>query len=382
LNEKGQLALLKQFEAFYPDQPFTPDPAPGRRYSFENPNYSYNDGIVLYCMMRHSRPRRIVEIGSGYSSCAMLDVNERFFDNSIACTFIDPYPQLLRDLINESDHDRIRIFGQRVQDVDIDVFRELQASDILFIDSSHVTKTGSDVNYIIFKILPLLNEGVLIHFHDIFYPFEYPVDWVYEGRSWNEAYLLRAFMQYNEAFEIQFFNSFLIEKYRETFESAMPLCLKRAGANLWLKKIRHDPELERVEARKQRNPRPVPRTLDVTRPEHAWCLKKGWYEPESEHCWTTNSATFEIGGPTSPRQYLAIRAMSPLAGARLAATADGISLGYVALDHAGDISPEFALPDELIGRKSITIDITLDHTHTAPGDPRALGLAVTRIEVR
>src|SRR5207237_8125791 len=139
------------------------------------------------------------------------DVNELFFDNAIQCTFIDPYPQLLRTLMKESDFARTRIIGQRVQDVDVGIFRELEASDILFIDSSHVAKTGSDVNYILFKILPLLNEGVLIHFHDIFYPFEYPVDWVYEGRSWNEAYLLRAFMQYNEAFEIQFFNSFLIE---------------------------------------------------------------------------------------------------------------------------------------------------------------------------
>src|SRR5207244_12672121 len=139
--------------AFYGVQPFSVEPIPGRRYRFENPNYSYNDAIVLYGMMRHAQPHRIVEIGSGYSSCAMLDVNELFFDNSIACTFIDPYPQLLRDVIKESDRERIRILGQRVQEVDVNVFLELKAGDILFIDSSHVAKTGSDVNYIVFKIL-------------------------------------------------------------------------------------------------------------------------------------------------------------------------------------------------------------------------------------
>src|SRR5215467_1546828 len=152
LNEEGQLALLTEFGDFYPDQPFTAQAAQGRRYLFENTNYSYMDAIVLYCMMRHVRPKRIIEIGSGYSSGAMLDVNELFFENAIACTFIDPYPQLLKDLLKESDYRQIRILDQRVQDVDIEIFRELSASDILFIDSSHVTKTGSDVNHIIFEI--------------------------------------------------------------------------------------------------------------------------------------------------------------------------------------------------------------------------------------
>src|SRR5205807_5149072 len=159
-----------------------------------------------------------------------------FFDNSIACTFIDPYPQLLQDLLKDSDRQRVAVLGQKVQDADIEVFRKLEASDVLFVDSSHVSKTGSDVNYILFKILPLLQPGVRVHFHDIVYPFEYPQDWVYEGRSWNEAYLLRAFMQYNRAFEIEFFNSFLIEKHPDIFESALPLCLKRPGSNFWLKK--------------------------------------------------------------------------------------------------------------------------------------------------
>jgi predicted O-methyltransferase YrrM len=236
LNEKEQLELLEEFKALYQHQPFIADPHPDRRYFFENRNYSYSDAIILYCMMRHLRPRRIVEIGSGYSSCAMLDVNELFFENSIACTFIDPYPQLLKRLIKESDVSRIRIVGEKVQDVDLNVFRELSASDILFVDSSHVTKTGSDVNYIMFEVLPLLAPGVHIHFHDILYPFEYPAEWVFEGRAWNEAYLLRAFLQYNSAFKIRFFTTYLILKYRQVFESDFPLCLKNSGGNLWLEK--------------------------------------------------------------------------------------------------------------------------------------------------
>jgi len=146
LNESRQLELLKEFCGLYADQPFSATKVANRRYFFENPNYAYADGIILYCMIRFLRPRRIVEIGSGYSSCAILDVNELFFDNSIACTFIEPYPQLLRSVIETADRRSIRLIGQKVQDVDLQVFRELQASDILFIDSSHVSKTGSDVN--------------------------------------------------------------------------------------------------------------------------------------------------------------------------------------------------------------------------------------------
>src|SRR3954471_1157568 len=124
LNESRQLELLNEFRGLYADQPFSTSKVPNRRYFFENPNYSYGDAIVLYCMIRFLRPRRIVEVGSGYSSCAILDVNELFFDNSIACTFIEPYSQLLRSVIEKSDRRSIHLIGQKVQDVDLDVFRE------------------------------------------------------------------------------------------------------------------------------------------------------------------------------------------------------------------------------------------------------------------
>jgi predicted O-methyltransferase YrrM len=382
LNEGGQLAFLKELAAFYPEQPFTAEAVPGRRYLFENPNYSYNDAIILYCIMRQARPRRIVEIGSGYSSCAMLDVNELFFDNSIACTFIDPYTQLLRQLIKPADQERIRILDQRIQHVDVGVFRELTSSDILFVDSSHIAKTGSDVNYILFKILPLLEAGVLIHFHDVFYPFEYPKEWVFEGRSWNESYLLRAFLQYNDAFEIVFFNSFLAERHRRIFQSAMPLCFKVEGANLWLRKKRHDPKLDRPAARMHRRPRLIPKDVRPGKLEYASCLKEGWYGPEFEHCWMNQSAALQIGGPASAGERLVIRAATPLDNTRLIAAADGLALGSVIFPSAGQISGEFQLPDALVGREVLTVTLAVDRIYNAPGDPRPLGLAVSRLQVR
>jgi hypothetical protein len=82
-----------------------------------------------------------------------------------------------------------------------------------------------------------LQSGVYIHFHDIFYPFEYPLDWVYEGRAWNEAYLLRAFLQYNRQFEIQIFNTFIDWFHKEKYFREMPLVMKNTGGSIWLKKV-------------------------------------------------------------------------------------------------------------------------------------------------
>src|SRR5262249_1522191 len=140
---------------------------------------------------------------------------------------------------------RITVLPRNVQEVAPAVFEELERGDILFIDSSHVSKTYSDVNYLFFEILPRLRSGVYVHLHDVFYPFEYPKEWVYQGRGWNEAYLARAFLQYNDAFEIQLFNSFLERFHRDRLSRTMPLCTRYVDANmvatsaqsLWLKKV-------------------------------------------------------------------------------------------------------------------------------------------------
>jgi hypothetical protein len=234
LNEAEQLELLDQFAGYYKDLPFKREKQSGLRYFFENPNYSYSDAIVYHCMLRHARPRRIVEIGSGYSSCVALDTNERFFGNRIDCTFIEPYPELLRSLLKDEDAQRIHIRESNLQSVALEAFSRLASGDILFIDSTHVSRIGSDVNYIIFEILPALNAGVLIHFHDVFFPFEYPKEWIYEGRAWNEIYILRAFLQYNHHFKIIFFNTFLETLHRSKFVEKMPLCLENPGGSLWL----------------------------------------------------------------------------------------------------------------------------------------------------
>jgi predicted O-methyltransferase YrrM/regulator of replication initiation timing len=236
LHEAEQLELLNRFLGYYETLPFPAQKTEGLRYYYENPAYSYSDAICLHCMIRHIRPARIIEIGSGFSSCAILDTSELFLDDALELTVIDPNPKRLLSLIKERDRERIKIVPLLLQDVDPGEFETLGANDVLFIDSTHVSKLDSDVNRLFFEILPMLASGVYIHFHDVLYPFEYPKDWFELGRAWNEAYLLRAFLQYNERFRVVLMNTFMERFHEEFFREKMPLCLKNIGGSIWLRK--------------------------------------------------------------------------------------------------------------------------------------------------
>jgi hypothetical protein len=117
------------------------------------------------------------------------------------------------------------------------MFERLDAGDMLFIDSSHVAKAGSDVNFLVFEVLPRLAPGVLVHFHDIWYPFEYPRQWLDEGRAWNESYLIRAFLMFNPAFKIVLYNAYVTRFHQDYLAGAMPLYLKDTGGSLWLQRV-------------------------------------------------------------------------------------------------------------------------------------------------
>jgi predicted O-methyltransferase YrrM len=240
LNETDQLALLRRFSAFYAEQPFTDKPCEGIRYFFDNYWYGAADALFLYSLIRLFRPSRIIEIGSGFSSAVMLDTNEQFMNRAMRLTFIEPDGTRLKKLLKEEDYDSVSIVEQRIQSVDPEIVRELNANDILFIDSSHVSKSGSDVNHILFDLLPKLAPGVFVHFHDILYPFEYPKEWFELGISWNEPYILRAFLQYNQAFPIRFWNDFMVTFHSDAVRDQMPLCLTPphfgVGGSLWLQK--------------------------------------------------------------------------------------------------------------------------------------------------
>jgi len=237
LREAEQLKLLDTLVTLQPEVTFPKKKSADFRYYFHNPAYGYSDALVLHAMLRMIRPQRLIEVGCGFSSAMALDTNELCFQNAIQMTFIEPHPELLYQLVKPGDQDRVTIIPSRLQDLSPKVFSQLQKNDVLFIDSTHVSKVNSDVNFIFFEILPRLNSGVYVHFHDIFYPFEYPKEWVYEGRAWQELYILRAFLQDNPRYDIVYFQDFLFRKHRSYFEKHLPLFMKNSGGNIWLRKV-------------------------------------------------------------------------------------------------------------------------------------------------
>jgi predicted O-methyltransferase YrrM len=240
LYEDEQLALVERLATFYGEQPFGEAPRAGIRYFFDNDWFGRADALFLYSIIRLFRPHRIVEIGSGFSSAVMLDTNERFMQRSMRLTFIEPDSARLRKLLTQEDRSSVSIVEQRVQDLERDIVDQLGANDILFVDSSHVLKAGSDVNHILFELLPRLKSGVLVQFHDVLYPFEYPLKWFQQGLSWNESHALRAFLQYNSQFQILFWNDFVVTFHNEAIRQLMPLCAEPpgygVGGSLWLRR--------------------------------------------------------------------------------------------------------------------------------------------------
>ena len=241
LDKENQFLLLESFKQYYEEIPydFENGKTTNTRYQVSGAWYRYSDVIMLHGMMRHFKPSRIIEIGSGYSSAVMVDTNEIFLESKTAMTFIEPFPERLNLLLKSDDHKKYSVLVSFVQDINIDIFRALEPNDILFIDSSHVSKTGSDVNFILFEILPIIKPGVLIHFHDVYYPFEYPEHWVLEKKwFWNEAYILRAYLTDNDKYSIINFNSYLQDEFREWFKTQMPICLlgEKDTGSIWLRK--------------------------------------------------------------------------------------------------------------------------------------------------
>lgn len=237
LHTNEQLTLLKKMKKYMKNLPFKDVKNPGTRYYYKNEQFGHGDAVALIAMMRMFLPKRIIEVGSGFSSALMIDVNERFFKNNIDITLIEPYTERLDSLLRKSDYKKVVIHRQNIQEVDTSIFKELKANDFLFIDSTHISKVNSDVNKLIFDVLPLLKKGVIIHIHDVFYPFEYPKEWIYQGIFFNEDYLLRAFLAYNKTFKIILFSDYLWKMHEKELIHNLPLYAKMGGGSLWLKKV-------------------------------------------------------------------------------------------------------------------------------------------------
>jgi len=174
-----------------------------------NPNFGAGDAELYYLLIRNKKPKRVIEIGSGYSTQLSLLAIEKNKAEGAECelTCIEPYEMPFLDSLHG-----LTVIRKQVETISVDFFKTLEANDILFIDSSHIIRPGNDLLFIYFQILPILQKGVLIHIHDIFTPRHYPQEWLTKKmRFWNEQYLLEAFLYNNSEFKILFALNHLVK---------------------------------------------------------------------------------------------------------------------------------------------------------------------------
>lgn len=235
-SQLAHLAAIKQHMPLYDYADEFDATCEPPRFSHGNDQFGWFDSRALFGLLLHYRPKNLIEIGGGYSSLLTADVNHRLLGDSVNFISIEPYP---RPFLQKGFAGLTQLITQKVEEVPHAVFDVLGEGDILFIDSSHVSKAGSDVNYLFFDILPRLRKGVLIHVHDIYLPYEYPRHWVIdENRSWNEQYVLRALLMYSTAFKVMFGSHYAFRKFPHKVAEVLNLPDGRAfgGGSLWLRK--------------------------------------------------------------------------------------------------------------------------------------------------
>ena len=238
-NDEQQLALLSSFTYANELLQFPMEKKGETEYFYNNGSYGSGDSEYLYNIVRHFKPRKIIEIGSGHSTRMVKNAFAQNIkeDSSYKCKHIciEPYEQpWLKDF-------GVELIRQRVETLDKTVFDQLEANDILFIDSSHVIRPQGDVLYEFLEVVPLVKKGVIIHVHDIFTPKDYLNEWVIdEHRMWNEQYLLEAFLSCNKEFKIIGAVNYLAHHHTEALAKACPVFGKQKGREpgaFWFQRI-------------------------------------------------------------------------------------------------------------------------------------------------
>ena len=230
-----QLTILREMKRWGAEPPF-PQGGDGRRGAADDPAWGWADTALLHAFLRKLRPRRVVCAGAGAFVPALLDLNELVFGRTIAVTVVDPEAEKLRPLLKKEEEEKVRLLPSRAHEVPFDTYTSLAPGDVLLLDTSHVSKTGSDLNHLLFRVLPRLKGGVHVHAAHVFWPFEYPAAWVTEGRAWNEAYLWRAFLMNNAQWEIAVFASFLETAHRSGVLKELPQWQRSRAGGLWIRR--------------------------------------------------------------------------------------------------------------------------------------------------
>ena len=227
LNTGEQLNLLSQFNFQEELAAIPTEVTSDNTYYYNNGSYEAGDGEFLYSIIRHGKPRRIIEVGSGYSTLMAINAirknNSENPEESCTLTCIEPYEQPWLEKAG------VDVRRSKVEELDIALFRELSAGDILLIDSSHIIRPQGDVLFEFLEVLPVLKSGVIIHVHDIFTPKDYPSEWINTHRLWNEQYLLEAFLSFNSDFKIIAALNYLTHHHFDDLALKFPIFAKQPG---------------------------------------------------------------------------------------------------------------------------------------------------------
>jgi len=242
MREEQQKQLLSEIVTRFRDEyAAIPEGASTQEFGYYLGNVAFEavDAEMLFGLIRLLKPRRVYEIGSGFSTLLAADALRRNRADGHSCRFIaiEPYPSA--ELEAELPRD-VELWRVPVQEVPLDEFESLCQGDILFVDSSHVCKIGSDVQFEFLEVLPRIRPGVVVHIHDIFMPVEYPKQWVLDWhRFWNEQYLLQMFLSFNTTFEVLWAGQWMHIKHPDLLVKAFPSYKSGVSpASFWLRRTR------------------------------------------------------------------------------------------------------------------------------------------------
>jgi len=236
-NHEGQLATARRVAAFVEELRDVPDEAVAgepTRFHWNNNFWNAADALVQYGIARSFRPRRWVEIGCGWSSLLLARAIEAN-GTPTEVVQIEPYPNPALFSAVPREWTQHRVILQRAP---LELFDALEPGDVCFYDGSHCVRTASDVNWFFFRVLPRLAPGVLVHLHDIFLPESYPEDWIFErAQTWNEQYLLQAYLMSNPTVEILIANRWLFRREYEHLQELYQGVQPPWGCSFWFRKV-------------------------------------------------------------------------------------------------------------------------------------------------
>ena len=239
-----QLEVAREVSRHIPELTGIPAAPRGSEFYWDNNFWNNADAMVQYGLLRSRKPRRLIEVGCGFSSLLAAKALARNRDeNPDAVTTVIQWnrirgPSFWRISLRIG-RSASRSSGSCVRSADL--FDTLEAGDILFYDGSHCVRTASDVNWFFFRVLPRLRPGVLIHFHDMFYPNDYPRQWLLERRqSWSEQFLLQAFLMHNTAYSVEISNSFIAHTCSDQIKALYGNIQPFWGCSLWMLKAGDD----------------------------------------------------------------------------------------------------------------------------------------------